>query len=105
MRPWILSVILLIVLLPMKVWGVSLPQNSVTVEQVEKVAARDFKDPDTVKFRDVTFHPHYEKTGELVFVVLCGEVNAKNSYGAYTGFKSFTYMGNGPDMHGDISVE
>ncbi|MBP7453322.1 MAG: hypothetical protein KA914_11070 [Ottowia sp.] len=43
---------------------------------------RDFKDPEGARFRD-TF------VGSRRGSVLCGEVNAKNSYGAYTGYRRF----------------
>lgn len=41
------------------------------------------KDPDSAKFRNVRM-----KAFDGMHVV-CGEVNAKNSYGGYTGFKKF----------------
>lgn len=45
---------------------------------------RDLKDPDATKFREVRW---CGKPGGAV----TGEYNAKNSYGAYTGFKPFFY--------------
>ena len=42
------------------------------------------KDPDSVQFRSEQIH---EKTDEGA--VACGEYNAKNSFGAYVGFKKF----------------
>ncbi|MGE3349483.1 MAG: hypothetical protein AB7I35_18800 [Ramlibacter sp.] len=44
----------------------------------------DFKDPAGVQYRR-TFIARIE-TGALI---LCGEVNSKNSYGAYVGFRGF----------------
>ena len=41
------------------------------------------KDPDSVKFKDVEYKNYND--GKIV----CGQVNAKNSYGGYTGFKRF----------------
>ncbi len=49
-------------------------------EQIRKNA----KDPSSVEFRGEQLH---EKTESGA--VACGEVNAKNSFGAYTGFKGF----------------
>lgn len=46
---------------------------------VEKLVKEQLKDPDSAQFKDVK--------GK------CGEVNAKNSYGGYTGFKRF-YVSN-----------
>lgn len=44
-----------------------------------------FKDPDSVRFRDVAIYQRYNSEQRF----LCGEVNAKNSYGAYVGYKTF----------------
>lgn len=41
------------------------------------------KDPDSAQFRNV----RWERKESLV--ILCGEVNAKNSFGGYVGFKPF----------------
>ena len=41
------------------------------------------KDPDSTKFRNVI---EYENS-------VCGEVNSKNSYGAYSGFQDFIMIG------------
>jgi len=41
------------------------------------------KDPDSAKFRNVRFVKYNART------VVCGEVNAKNSYGGYVGFENF----------------
>jgi len=44
--------------------------------------ARELIDPDSAKFRDV----------QIVGNAICGEVNAKNRQGGYTGFTSFVYL-------------
>lgn len=41
------------------------------------------KDPESVQFREVTVTPK----------MVCGQYNAKNSYGAYAGFKRFVSDG------------
>lgn len=43
----------------------------------------DLKDPDSAKFRNVFISMYKGKP------TLCGELNAKNSFGAYTGYKRF----------------
>jgi hypothetical protein len=43
------------------------------------------KDPSSVEWRDVT----YFVSGKIVDV--CGSFNAKNTFGAYTGYKRFYY--------------
>lgn len=44
-----------------------------------ELARQTLKDPESSKFRDV----------RQSSAAVCGEVNAKNSFGAYTGFKRF----------------
>jgi hypothetical protein len=51
-----------------------------SIEEAQRVVADRMKDPRSVQFRNVA-------TGSLGHV--CGELNAKNSYGAYVGFKRF----------------
>jgi hypothetical protein len=50
-------------------------------------AKASLKDPDAAKFKNLTT----DATGAL----LCGEVNAKNSYGAYIGNETFAYAPGG----------
>lgn len=53
------------------------------VSKARQLLIRDFKDPDSVKVRDAfvsKLHAGY---------AMCGEVNAKNSYGAYGGYRRF----------------
>ena len=46
------------------------------------------KDPDSVQFRGVE---GYDR-GEPGIIMLCGEVNAKNSFGGYVGYRHFTSL-------------
>ena len=48
--------------------------------ETEKLTRQHLKDPESAKFQNIKGY--------------CGEVNAKNSYGGYTGFKPF-YLANG----------
>lgn len=72
-------------------------QNAKAAEQLKKInsgdtagfvaeakaeVSRTFKDPSSAQWRNL-----YMAKGGMT--LLCGEVNAKNSYGAYTGFKRF----------------
>lgn len=58
------------------------------VAKVKKEVVRDFKDPDGAKFRDLAlYQTQTGKTGDLV----CGQVNGKNSYGAFVGYRNFVY--------------
>ncbi|WP_312834772.1 hypothetical protein [Comamonas sp.] len=58
--------------------------NKDFVKKAKRVIADKFKDPDSVRFRDL----YLANKG---LPALCGEVNAKNSYGGYTGYKGFFY--------------
>ena len=67
-----------------------LPKSTASAAEIEKAkqGVRDqMKDPASVQFRNVR---GYNKGGAAL---LCGEVNAKNSFGGYTGFDHFTYLG------------
>ncbi len=48
------------------------------------------KDPSSTKFRNVKYH-----NSATVGHSVCGEVNAKNSFGAYSGYTRF--VSNGTD--------
>src|SRR4051794_6866254 len=60
---------------------------------------RNLKDEDSAKFRDVYVNQLYHiENGKRVHRgnTICGEVNAKNSFGGYTGYQYFqvvTYVG------------
>ena len=78
--------------------GVALAQDTdPDIETAKALVVADFKDPASAQFRDIT-------TGTLDGVVyVCGEVNARNSYGGYTGFSPFAVKGDyalidGPHM-------
>lgn len=51
--------------------------------KAQQAVASSLKDPDSAKFRNVAV----KSFG--ILKVVCGEVNGKNSYGGYVGFKRF----------------
>lgn len=53
------------------------------ITEAKAVLVRDFKDPSSAQWRGLFV------SGKSRPWFLCGEVNAKNSYGAYIGFKRF----------------
>lgn len=55
------------------------------VASAKRALTKDFKDPDGAKYRDLAVYR--ELGGKDLY--LCGEVNAKNSYGAFTGYTPF----------------
>lgn len=60
------------------------PAEFKLVEQRRAHAVQQMRDPESVQFRAERL------TGDGW---LCGEMNGKNAYGAYTGFKRFMAMG------------
>ena len=67
------------------------------VDAIKAYVSSEFKDPDSAKFLDVQL---YTSSMELVSATkgpslhtisyaVCGKVNAKNSYGAYVGYRQF----------------
>lgn len=70
-----------------------------TVAQIafaKEKAAYDLKDPSSAQFRDL-----YAITRGLGDDTVCGEINAKNSYGAYVGFRKFYVYSNGKYLISD----
>lgn len=53
------------------------------MEKTQQAVANQLKDPGAAQFRNVRLVENAKGT------VVCGELNGKNSYGAYTGFKRF----------------
>jgi hypothetical protein len=53
----------------------------------EESVKQKLKDPDSAQFKDVRF---YSGSG---IPVTCGQVNAKNGFGGYTGFERFVAVG------------
>lgn len=59
-----------------------------TIVAAQRAVRSSLKDPDSAEFKDV-----YANYTEKFDVVACGQVNSKNSYGGYTGFKRFVSSG------------
>ena len=59
------------------------------------------KDPASAKFREVVSVP-YKLKNKTVYAT-CGEVNAKNSFGGYTGYKLFVGGGKVVAVEGDAN--
>jgi len=60
------------------------PSDS-AIEEMKNLALLQLKDPDSATFKDFA-----EVTGNGKYI-RCGKVNAKNSFGGYTGFKTFVH--------------
>lgn len=63
--------------------------GATAIEQAKTLVVHDLLDPSSAQFRDLKFH---ERTGAV-----CGELNAKNRMGGYTGFRRF-YVKDGKAM-------
>lgn len=55
--------------------------SAVTIAEAKRVVANGLKDPGSVQFRNVQ---QFKRTGAV-----CGEFNARNSFGGYVGFAPF----------------
>lgn len=63
--------------------------NQLLIERAKKAVREKLKDPEAARFRNVRKKKGYEG-------VVIGEVNAKNSFGAYVGYDRF-YVSFGED--------
>jgi hypothetical protein len=68
------------------------------VEKVKTAVAKSLKDPESARFNS-PFVASKNSKG----ITVCGFVNAKNSYGGYTGDKPFLVGGDG-DLFTMVSV-
>lgn len=64
------------------------PVQQAAMKQAEAFVTQRLKDPDSAKFRNLFTLNNPDGS---VYAV-CGEVNAKNSYGGYNGFNGFVYL-------------
>jgi len=102
------------------------------INSIKEAVSNEFIDPDSVKFKNLRAYSYYDSVFEFVVdssdidnsikkaislwedpqmyknisePVLCGEVNAKNKFGAYVGYKKF-YANKGlvffEDRFGDL---
>ena len=70
--------------------------DDVFAEQVRGHVRGSLKDPESAKFQEVKAYAKEQ--------VACGKVNAKNSYGGYTGFEDFSYyQGQSHLQSGDVT--
>lgn len=65
------------------------PSDNKVLSIAETELASSLKDPDSAKFKDTVYYPDEKNGPNESNGYVCGMVNAKNSYGAYTGFQPF----------------
>ena len=65
-------------------------EDDQAIATAKQVITDNLKDPDSAKFKNITvYRITNQATGKTEISAICGEVNAKNSYGGYVGFKKF----------------
>ena len=65
--------------------------------QTKQALEAKLKDPDTAKYRNVAA---YHVAGAYAF---CGEVNAKNGFGGYTGYERFVGVPNQAFLESEVA--
>ncbi|MCW7764325.1 hypothetical protein [Photorhabdus luminescens] len=65
------------------------PTPSNAVYFAKKQVKKQMKDPDSTLFEEVGFYSDDEPQGKRISGYVCGKVNSKNSFGAYTGYQRF----------------
>lgn len=81
--------------------------NDSFVESAKRQVKLRLKDPSSAQFDDVKFYPS-DAPRENPHGAVCGKVNAKNSFGAYIGYRRFV-MGistvNGETYRSGVQME
>lgn len=95
--------IILLLLLAVQAANAEMDKSAAKALKVaHKHIVQSLKDPDSAKFRDEYL---IEFKGENSYVV-CGNINAKNSYGAYSGYVRYhALVSEGKVAYGDIYSE
>ena len=73
--------------------------GSETIIAAKRAVKNELKDPDSAQFKDV--RANYT---EEFNVVACGQVNAKNEFGGYTGFRRFVSSGQSVILEGRDNI-
>lgn len=71
-----------------------------TIVAAKRAVKNSLKDSNSAEFKNV-----YANYTEEFGVVACGYVNAKNSFGAYTGYKAFVSAGKSVIMEGTDNIK
>jgi hypothetical protein len=79
MNPYILGALMVVAASGAVAWFLFLDPRLVQQHAAEQAIKDTLKDPDSARFRRIVLK---EK-------VICGQVNAKNAMGGYTGFAAF----------------
>ncbi|TKI02661.1 hypothetical protein [Martelella alba] len=80
----------ILVLLIVSFWLTACGQENNDPTQLGKKSVMSaLKDPGSADFRNLHYYVKTQNKDGTTVGFVCGEVNAKNSFGAYTGFKKF----------------
>lgn len=63
------------------------PSDSQLIKIGQDKLAENLKDPASAQFKGMFFHPDSSQSGSNASGYVCGELNGKNSYGAYVGYE------------------
>ena len=79
------------------------------IKETRKVIKEKANDPDSVKFHEDfivnrTFAREKDASGNPMIIPVCGKANAKNLFGAYTGYKRFIIFYE-PDNNGSYKIQ
>lgn len=77
------------------------------IQTAEAFIAYSLKDPDSAKFRNVFINKVENKApnSKPIRLAVCGEVNGKNAFGAYSGYQLFAVSAIGESPRGGIESE
>ena len=77
------------------------------IQTAETFIAYSLKDPDSAKFRNVIINKVENKApnSKPIRLAVCGEVNGKNAFGAYSGYQQFAVSAIGEKPRGGIENE
>lgn len=80
---------------------VALGYREYLIHDARKPVLAKLNDPDSAKFRDERY------TGNWIpgYGMLCGELNAKNAMGGYTGYQKFVATGLAVRLASEIDAE
>ncbi|HDN2510178.1 TPA: hypothetical protein P1K35_000313 [Providencia rettgeri] len=86
---YVIGAVVVVFLLIVIVANSQNPTGSDAVYFAKKRVSELMKDPSSTEFKSVEFFPSTQNQKEEIYGFVCGFVNAKNSFGAYTGFNRF----------------
>lgn len=68
------------------------PGEEKAIELAKNELSEGLKDPDGAKFKNIHVADIHEEQDGSVLATVCGQLNAKNSFNAYVGYRKFIVM-------------